>query len=57
MFFRPYNVSFLWASRINDEFFQQTDKERELGLPVTPFMVSFFFLFYKFFRITGGVRL
>lgn len=35
---RPYNVSFLWASRINDEFFKQTDKERELGLPVTPFM-------------------
>jgi len=35
---RPGDIAFLWAARVNDEFFQQTDKERALGLPVTPFM-------------------
>lgn len=35
---RPCDIAFLWAARVTNEFFQQTDKERELGLPVTSFM-------------------
>lgn len=37
---RPGDIAFLWAARVTNEFFQQTDKERALGLPVTSFMVQ-----------------
>ena len=33
---RPWSVSRLWSHRACEEFFLQGDRERELGLPVTP---------------------
>jgi len=35
---RPTEVAQRWAKRVVTEFFAQSDKERELALPVTPFM-------------------
>jgi hypothetical protein len=31
---KPFHVCQLWAARVLDEFFQQGDKEKEMGLPV-----------------------
>eukprot|EP00002_Diphylleia_rotans_P022144 TRINITY_DN4337_c0_g1_i3.p1 TRINITY_DN4337_c0_g1~~TRINITY_DN4337_c0_g1_i3.p1 ORF type:complete len:1502 (-),score=336.03 TRINITY_DN4337_c0_g1_i3:3170-7675(-) len=36
---RPPVISEKWARMLRDEFFAQTQKEKELQLPVTPFMV------------------
>ncbi len=33
---RSWNISRLWSHRASEEFFRQGDRERELGLPVTP---------------------
>ncbi|XP_040564835.1 uncharacterized protein [Lepeophtheirus salmonis] len=33
---RAWNISRLWSYRASEEFFRQGDKERELGLSVTP---------------------
>lgn len=38
---RPWNISRLWSYRACEEFFRQGDKERELGLNVTPFCDRF----------------
>ena len=38
---RSWNISRLWSYRACEEFFRQGDKERELGLPVTPFCDRF----------------
>lgn len=35
---RKQNISRRWAKMVLEEFFAQSDKERELELPVTPFM-------------------
>jgi len=35
---RKNEVSKRWAKAVNEEFFKQSDKERELELPITPFM-------------------
>eukprot|EP01084_Bolivina_argentea_P296501 510668_1 len=35
---RPLNIALLWTDRIITEFMEQGDKERLLGLPVTPTM-------------------
>lgn len=34
---RSWNISRLWSYRACEEFYRQGDRERELGLPVTPF--------------------
>lgn len=36
--FRPTETAQRWAKMVITEFFAQSDKERELELPVTPFM-------------------
>lgn len=36
--YRPSGVSQKWANRVLMEFFAQAQKERQLNLPVTPFM-------------------
>mmetsp|Transcript_39102 Transcript_39102/g.112387 ORF Transcript_39102/g.112387 Transcript_39102/m.112387 type:complete len:616 (+) Transcript_39102:2-1849(+) len=33
---RPFTQADLWTTRLLDEFFQQGDAERELGIPVSP---------------------
>lgn len=33
---RPFATADLWTDRLLDEFFLQGDRERELGLPVSP---------------------
>eukprot|EP01126_Amoeba_proteus_P004721 TRINITY_DN11569_c0_g1_i1.p1 TRINITY_DN11569_c0_g1~~TRINITY_DN11569_c0_g1_i1.p1 ORF type:complete len:404 (-),score=75.20 TRINITY_DN11569_c0_g1_i1:79-1290(-) len=35
---RPADIAILWATRVNAEFFNQSAKEKELNLPVTPWM-------------------
>lgn len=35
---RPNHIACLWAIAVQDEFFRQGDKEKELGLPCSPFM-------------------
>jgi hypothetical protein len=35
---RPTHISHKWATLVISEFFAQSDKERELDLPITPFM-------------------
>lgn len=35
---RPRELYLKWAERICQEFYNQGDKERELGLPISPFM-------------------
>eukprot|EP00761_Pharyngomonas_kirbyi_P006610 gb/GECH01006618.1/.p1 GENE.gb/GECH01006618.1/~~gb/GECH01006618.1/.p1 ORF type:complete len:585 (+),score=113.97 gb/GECH01006618.1/:1-1755(+) len=35
---RPQELYRKWAVRVCDEFYKQGDKERELGLPMSPFM-------------------
>lgn len=35
---RPQKYAARWAQMVLTEFFAQSDKERELELPVTPFM-------------------
>jgi hypothetical protein len=38
---RPFHVCEEWGRRVNQEFFLQGDKERDLGLPVSPFCDRF----------------
>ena len=33
---RPLDIYRKWTERVMEEFFLQGDRERELGLPVTP---------------------
>ena len=35
---RPQNLYLRWSSKIADEFYMQGDKERNLGMPCSPFM-------------------
>lgn len=35
---RPTNIYLKWAHLICDEFFEQGDIEKELSLPISPFM-------------------
>eukprot|EP01002_Notosolenus_urceolatus_P014093 NODE_524_length_2000_cov_59.356740_g418_i0.p1 GENE.NODE_524_length_2000_cov_59.356740_g418_i0~~NODE_524_length_2000_cov_59.356740_g418_i0.p1 ORF type:complete len:603 (-),score=193.63 NODE_524_length_2000_cov_59.356740_g418_i0:192-1979(-) len=35
---RPEHLYLKWASKIADEFFMQGDREKNLGLPISPFM-------------------
>ena len=35
---RPFSLALKWAEAIQEEFFSQGDAERELGLPISPFM-------------------
>eukprot|EP00741_Cyanophora_paradoxa_P000944 tig00000448_g912.t1 len=35
---KPLPLHIAWSHRVNAEFFSQGDKERELGIPVSPFM-------------------
>eukprot|EP01026_Neomeris_dumetosa_P082961 TRINITY_DN95622_c0_g1_i1.p2 TRINITY_DN95622_c0_g1~~TRINITY_DN95622_c0_g1_i1.p2 ORF type:complete len:562 (-),score=58.87 TRINITY_DN95622_c0_g1_i1:428-1921(-) len=35
---RPAGISYKWAVRVTDEFFNQGDKEKQMGLTVTPMM-------------------
>ena len=32
---KPFDIACLWSKRIVQEFFDQGDKERALGLPIT----------------------
>ncbi|CAG9311583.1 PDE4C [Blepharisma stoltei] len=34
--FRPFEISKKWTELINQEFFMQGDKEKELGIPISP---------------------
>lgn len=34
----PFNAHHEWSRRLEDEFFAQGDKERELGMSITPLM-------------------
>mmetsp|Transcript_4361 Transcript_4361/g.6768 ORF Transcript_4361/g.6768 Transcript_4361/m.6768 type:complete len:109 (-) Transcript_4361:448-774(-) len=33
---KPNSISVKWSDRVLDEFFQQGDEERKLGLPISP---------------------
>ena len=35
---RPFHIHIRWTARIMEEFFNQGDRERALGLPISPFM-------------------
>ncbi len=35
---KPSKLYLEWCDRITEEFFRQGDKEREMGLPISPFM-------------------
>lgn len=35
---RPLNIAKIWSDRVMTEFFAQGDKEKDLGLPITPTM-------------------
>jgi len=35
---KPFKTSVEWSMRVMEEFFMQGDKEKELGLPTSPFM-------------------
>eukprot|EP01126_Amoeba_proteus_P045261 TRINITY_DN5057_c0_g2_i32.p1 TRINITY_DN5057_c0_g2~~TRINITY_DN5057_c0_g2_i32.p1 ORF type:complete len:225 (+),score=53.03 TRINITY_DN5057_c0_g2_i32:268-942(+) len=35
---RPGNIAILWATRVNAEFFAQSAKEKEMNLPLTPWI-------------------
>jgi hypothetical protein len=44
---RPLSVAEPWLDRLLQEFFAQSAAEKMEGLPVTPFMVRTFILFYR----------
>ncbi|EPY27618.1 3',5'-cyclic-nucleotide phosphodiesterase [Angomonas deanei] len=35
---RPLDIYLKWSGKVSDEFYQQGDRERNLGLPCSPFM-------------------
>jgi len=35
---RPHKIYRRWGEKISDEFYMQGDRERQLGLPISPFM-------------------
>ena len=37
---RPWKVSHAWASRVQEEFVDQVDSEKRLGIPVSAFLTA-----------------